>query len=368
VRGALIDLTWRAPEFDPATRQLVGFELFRDDMSTRPPVRRRWQTVPGHVVEARGLEILPNSEYGVQPVWRLYAPQPPYPIAFGPPRLSRDLAGPSIVVPPEERIHSLASLQRQGLITSEEMELAVDDLLGRKAQAPPEPEPLPDDEMDAAAAARATPAKMRRVVLAYVATAVVLVLAVLVAGPLAGRLLFTNPSAVNISGGPSPTQSSPSPSNSPTPTALPVDLRPVLIKKTDVRTGYVAGPYDSKLLCDACVPASSSLSVVLQNAALHRTIVSAATYAPTSAEASSVTKALMAARSSGSWATGKGLGNESHTATENRGGKTYFYVVWRTGSMTNAITLVSNNGSGLTMQNAIDLAKIQQARAAKVHP
>ncbi len=122
MRGARTDLAWKAPDFDAATRQLVGFELFRDDMSTLPPSRLTSALVPGQVLEARDLEVLPQSQYGVQPIWRVAQAGPPAAIEFGPPRLIRDLAGPAIFVPPEERIHSLAFLQRQGAITSEELE------------------------------------------------------------------------------------------------------------------------------------------------------------------------------------------------------------------------------------------------------
>jgi hypothetical protein len=369
VRGALIDLSWRAPEYDLAWRQLVGFELFRDDTSTRPPSRRTWRTMSSGVVQAPGLEILPHSEYGVQPIWRMYAPAPPYVIEFGPPRLTKDLAGPSIVVPTEERIHALASLQRQGLITSEEMEMAVERLLGSRVPEPEEPE-LEDAPTTPVAALPKTPAGSTgpairwRVLIGYLAAAVVLVLALVVGGPYVGRLLFSRPSAVVITPSPSPTQPSPSPG----PTVAPLNLRPILIKLADVRAGYVAGQYVSTPLCEACVPAVSSLTVVLEHAPLHRRILSAATQAPTPADASSVLKALMNARNPGRWTTGKSLGNESYTLAEVVGNRTYLRVIWRTGSITNEIALISNKGSGLTMQNALELAQIQQARAVKARP
>ena len=92
MRGALVDLAWKAPNFDPRTRQLIGFELFRDDMSTRPPSRRTWKTMPGDVLEVRGLEILTRSEYGVRPIWRLVGVGPAAVIEYGPPRLTIDIA------------------------------------------------------------------------------------------------------------------------------------------------------------------------------------------------------------------------------------------------------------------------------------
>ena len=98
VRGGFSDLAWSAPEFDPAIRQLVGFELFRDDTSTEPPSRLTWRTMPPQVVEARGLEIVPHGEYGVQPIWRRTTDaEPVAAIEYGPTRLTKDLAGPAIV-------------------------------------------------------------------------------------------------------------------------------------------------------------------------------------------------------------------------------------------------------------------------------
>ena len=79
-------------------------------------------------------------------------------------------------------------------------------------------------------------------------------------------------------------------------------------------------------------------------------------------------KALMNARNPGRWTTGKSLGNESYTLAEVVGNRTYLRVLWRTGSITNEIALISNKGSGLTMQNALELAQIQQARAVKARP
>jgi hypothetical protein len=72
----------------------------------------------------------------------------------------------------------------------------------------------------------------------------------------------------------------------------------------------------------------------------------------------------MTFRSTGTWAKTTGLGNESYTSAKTVGGKNYFYVVWRAGVITNEIMLVAPQGN-LKMQNAIDLAKIQQTRAAK---
>jgi hypothetical protein len=46
-----------------------------------------------------------------------------------------------------------------------------------------------------------------------------------------------------------------------------------------------------------------------------------------------------------------------------RGGRTYFYVVWRAGAITEELRVIATQGS-LTIQSAIDLAKIQQARTA----
>ncbi len=358
MRGALIDLAWKAPDFDPATRQLVGFELFRDDVSTQPPSRLTSQTMPGEVVEARGLEILPHSEYGVQAIWRI-ADWPYAAIEFGPPRLTKDLAGPAIVVPPEERIHSLAALQRQGLITTEEMEQAVEQFLGT-ARPAPGAQPARRAAIPRAAAGGATSAKTRRLAFTYIAIAVVLVLALVVVGRLTGRLQFNLPSAVNIAASPSPSQ----PSNSPSPSAGPLDLSSILIKPTDLRVGYVAGQYGTSPLCAKCVPAVSSLSIVFQNAKLKRTILSAASVAPSSAGSKAVATALMANRSAaGGWNAVAGLGDEGFATTTVTQNQSHFLVVWRAGAITNEIMLVVPAGS-LKLQDAIDVAMIQQARAA----
>jgi hypothetical protein len=359
VRGALIDLVWKAPDWDPAERQLVGFELFRDDMSARPTSRRTWKTMPGNVFEVRGLEDLPDSEYGVQPIWRLYAVEPPYVIEFGPPSLPSDLAGKRpAVLPPEERIHALAWLQRDGLITSADLELAVGNLMA--SQALPEAVARPArGARNSGAAGSTTPARARGVMVAYVAVAVVMVLALVVGAPYLSRLLFTHQSPVVVSATPSPAPASPTP----TPSARAVNLRPVLIKPTDLRAGYVAGPYDSNPLCTACVPASSSLSVVLQNRQLKRVITTGATVAPNTADSSGVVRALTTGLSSGKWARGKLLGDESFTYSNTRSGLTSFYVVWRAGVITQEVVLVAPQGSR-TLQDAIDLAKLQQVRAA----
>ncbi|HEY2598072.1 MAG TPA: hypothetical protein VGJ79_06290, partial [Candidatus Dormibacteraeota bacterium] len=238
--GAVVDLAWKAPDFDPATRQLIGFELFRDDMSTQPPSRLTSTLMPSRILEARGLEVLPHSEYGVQPIWRIAPPAPPA-IEFGPARLIRDLAGPGIFVPPEERIHSLAFLQRQGAITSEELDQSVERFLGR-AEPAPAVQPMRtgaamEDGVDGASSSHA-----RRLAFTYIAIAVVMIL-ILAAGTLVGRNLLTKQPAANVVASPTPAEPSPSgqPANSPTPTPLPVNLGPVLINTGDLRPGYVAG-------------------------------------------------------------------------------------------------------------------------------
>jgi hypothetical protein len=321
--------------------------------------------MPFDVVEARGLENLPNSEFGVQPVWRLYAPQPPYAIEFGPPSLPNPSgADPLTVLPPEERIHALAWLQRDGLITSEELELAVDQLLGRDAPVPPMPEPVPGAVVARATTVPVTRAKATRTLIAYIAVAIVLILAAVAGAPFLGGILFARPTAVRItpavSG--SPTAAPPSPS----PSARQVNLRSILIKPADLRTGYVSGAFDANPLCPSCVPSSSSLSVTLKNSQLNRSLTTGTSIAPTAADSKTVLQALMASWSTGGWATGKGLGDESHTHSATQSGKTYFYVVWRSGVVTNEVVLVALKGSR-TLQDAIDIAKIQQIRTVAAH-
>jgi hypothetical protein len=364
-RGGFIDLAWKAPDFDAARRQLVGFELFRDDTSTQPPSRLTSALMPSHVLDARGLEILPHAEYGVQAIWRIATAGPIAAIEFGPPRLTKDLAGPGIFLPPEERIHSLAFLQRQGAITSEELELAVERFLGR-AQPPLDDEETTSEAAISAAPASvvASPAKTRRVLSMYIAIAAVLVLALVAAEQMISRFLLARPSAVNIATSPSP---SGEPLSPPTPTALPVDLRPVLIKLSDLRPGYVAGQYSSKPLCPGCVPQVSSLAVQLQNKKLKRIILSAASIAPSPSDTKSVAAALMTYRTdSGGWYAVAGLGDEGfgNTIVYSNLGQTYYFVVWRMGVMTNEIILIVPAGT-LSLQSAIDLAKIQQSRVAK---
>ena len=367
VRGALIDLAWKAPGFDAATRQLIGFELFRDDTSTQPPSRLTSALMPSHILEARELEILPHSEYGVQPIWRIAEAGPPAVIAFGPPRLTNDLAGPGLFVPPEERIHSLAYLQRQGAITSEELDQAVESFLGR-AQPALEELPIRPAAALGAGAAGASPATRRRVALTYIAIAVVMVLALVGAQQLISRLLLNQPSAANLAASTPSTQPSQSaePSASPTPTTVAVDLHSVLIKSTDLRAGYVAGPFSSQPMCSACAPAVSSLSVVFRNTKLNRTILTAASIAPSSSDSKTVAAALMTSVSDPrTWVSVTGLGDaaSSTSITTQNATQIAYYVVWRTGAITNEIMLVGPRGT-LTLQNAIDLAKIQQARAA----
>jgi hypothetical protein len=368
-RGPLIDLAWKAPQFEEAERHLIGYELFRDDASTRPPSRRTWKTMPLDVAEARGLEDLPNSQYGVQPIWRLYAPQPPYAIEFGPPSLPNHIgADPQVVVPPEERIHALAWLQRDGLITSEELELAVDQLLGRNALPAPAPVAGP---VQAAAIARApaaavTRSRTTRTLVAYIAVAVVLILAAVVGAPFIGGLLFAHPTAVRILPATSATPTSAQPSPSPVPPAKRLNLQTILLKPSDLRPGYVSGPFDVSPLCAACLPASYSLSVTLKNPQLNRTILARTSVATFANDTPAILRSLMRSLSTGAWATGSGLGDESHTLSVNRSGTTYFYVVWRSGVITEEILLTSLQGSR-TLQDAIDLAKIQQARTAAAH-
>jgi len=323
--------------------------------------------MPPVVVEARGLEIVPHGEYGVQPIWRRFTDaEPVAAIEYGPARLARDLAGPAIVVPAEQRINSLAFLQRNGAITSQEMELAIDRLLG-KAQPVIEDEPKRKGAISGADVAGATPAKTRRLLFAYLATAVVLVLVLVGGGQLVGRLLFTKPSAANIVASPSPVQPSPSGGSSPTPSARLVNLRAVLIKPTDLRPGYVAGPYGTKPLCDQCLPEAYALSLVFKNAKLKRSILTAASVAPSTSDSKSVATALMASLSAPrSWVSVRGLGDQASSASIARPSQhqVAFYVVWRAGVITNEIALIGPAGT-LNLQNAIDLAKIQQARVAK---
>jgi len=365
VRGGFSDLAWQPPEFEGLPRQLVGFELFRDDTSTEPPSRLTWRSVPPQVLEARGLEIVPHGEYGVQPIWRRFTDaEPVAAIEYGPARLARDLAGPAIVVPAEQRINSLAFLQRNGAITSQEMELAIDRLLG-KAQPPIENAPKPKAVIPKAAAVDSTPATRRRVAFTYIAIAVVMVLALVGAEQLIGRLLFAEPTATNVAA--STPSAQPSPSVSPSPTGKPVDLRPVLLKSTDLRAGYVASPFSSNALCSACAPAVSSLSVVFRNSKLNRTILTAASVTPASSDNKALAAALIASvGNTQSWASVARLGDAAFSTsitTQNKK-QVAFYVVWRTGAITNEIMLVGPRGA-LTLQNAIDLAKVQQGRAAK---
>ena len=356
--GALIDLAWEPPDFDTSTRQLIGYELFRDDTSTRPPSRLTWKTMPGATHEALGLEVLPHSEYGVQPIWRMFAAEPPAAIEFGPARLANGIGGPgNAAVMPDERIRPLAWLQRDGLITSSELELAIEELLGTRAQ------PAPEPEIATAAARTSASAKKPTRVLAAGVGAVLLLLVVAVAGPSVGHLLFTQQSAVRVSSAASP---EPSPSPSPSPTGRPLNIRPVLIKASDLRSGYVAGPYDSSFLCSACDSALSSVSVVLENRQFHRTVITAAAVAPSAGDGTSLMQALMTSLSSGQWSKGKGLGNESYLLTSSISGQSHFYVVWRSGVVVNEIVLAGPKGS-ITLQNAIDLAKLQQARTAALH-
>lgn len=368
VRGALVDLAWNAPEFDAATRQLVGFELFRDDMSTHPPSRLTSALVPGQVLEARDLEVLPQSQYGVQPIWRMAGAAPIAAIEFGPPRLIKDLAGPEIFVPPEERIHSLAYLQRQGAITSVELDQAVERLLGR-AQPVAARQPTPRAAVVAGTAVAGAASGKTRVALAYIAVAVVLVVALVAAEQLIGRLVFNQPSAANHAASTPSAQRSPSsvPSASPSPPPVVVDLRPILIKTTDLRAGYVLTQTGSKPLCPKCAPQLSSLAVQLQNKTLKRTILSAASIAPSPGDGGSVVMALKTYRSaSGGWSAVGGLGDEGYgkTMVYSNLGQTYYVVVWRTGVMTNEMLLIVPKGT-LSLQSAIDLARIQQARAAQ---
>jgi hypothetical protein len=362
VRGGFSDLAWSPPEFDPAARQLVGFELFRDDTSTEPPSRLTWRTVPPNVLEARGLEIVPHGEYGVQAIWRRTTEaEPVAAIEYGPARLIKDLAGPAIVVPAEQRIHSLAFLQSHGAITSAEMELAIDRLLG-KAQPPIENAPRPKAVPVAAIAGAPQP---RRVAFAYIAIAVVMVLALVAAQQLIGHFLFPKASPISVAA--STPSSQPTPSPSPSPTAKAVDLRPVLLKTTDLRAGYVAGPSSSQPLCSACTPAVSSLSVVFRNNKLNRTILTAATVTPASSDNKALAAALIASvGNTQSWAQVARLGDAAFSTSITTQNKTQvsYYVVWRTGAITNEVMLVGPRGA-LTLQNAIDLAKVQQGRAAK---
>ena len=293
-------------------------------------------------------------------------------IEYGPPRLGSDMAGTrEVMLPPEERIHSLSWLQHDGLITSDELDLAVEQLLGGRAQAAlaAEPEPEASPELKArisrAAAGGATPARRRRVLFAYIAVAAVLILVAAVAAPLIGRALFAQPAAVHTSPTPTPTQASPTPSQIPTPTppAPQLNLQSILIKPADLRAGYVAGPSSSSALCGPCQPVVYSLSDVLQNGTLNRSIITGASVAGSADDGHSVALALTKFRKAGAWTNGNSLGDESYFATYTSGNRTSFYVVWRSRVMVEEIVLSAPRGT-LTLQNAIDLAKVQQARAA----
>jgi hypothetical protein len=182
-----------------------------------------------------------------------------------------------------------------------------------------------------------------------------------VGAPLVGAMLFTHPTAVRITpaASPSPTQATPSPS--PVPTARQLNLRAILIKPTDLRTGYVSGPFDSNPLCPLCVPASYSLFVTLRNSKLNRSITTASSVAPSVADSKAVVQELMKTWSLTQWKVGKGLGDESHTYTATQNGLAKFHVVWRSGVITNEIVLVAPKGSR-TIQDALALAQLQQTR------
>ena len=339
-------------------------------MSTQPPSRLTSSLVPGHVLEARDLEVLPHSQYGVQPIWRTAGAGSIAAIDFGPPRLIKDLAGPGIFVPPEERIHSLAYLQRQGAITSVELDQAVERFLGRASPAPLG-QPMPRAVVAGAGAgvAGASSATRRRVALTYIAIVVVLVVALVGAQQWISRNLLNPPPSAHLVASTPSAQPSPSavPSASPSPSAVVVDLHPVLIKTSDLRAGYVAGPLSSQPICSACAPAVSSLSVVFRDDKLNRTILSAATIAPSASDSKSVAAALIASVSDPrTWASVAGLGDAASSTSIQTQKQTQisYYVVWRTGAMTDEVLLVGPRGT-LTLQNAISLAKIQQARAAK---
>jgi hypothetical protein len=201
---------------------------------------------------------------------------------------------------------------------------------------------------------------------AYGATAVIFVVAMVAAGPIVGSFLFAKPSAVQILPVQSPTAQQPSPPSSPSPSVVQLDLRTVLIKPSDLRTGYVAAKTDSNPLCGTCLSVLYSLSVGLQNVQLHRALTTAASVAASADDSRSVVQSLTTELSSGNWTSGKGLGDESFLHTTTQASRTYFYVVWRSGVFIGEIFLIAPQGS-LTLQSAIDIAKIQQARMAKAH-
>src|SRR5258708_39010113 len=118
-----------------------------------------------------------------------------------------------------------------------------------------------------------------------------MVLGLVAAEQLVGRLVLNQPSgaASTPSAQRSPSSTS---SSSHTPPPVVVDLRPVLIKPTDLRAGYVVQQTGSKPLCPKCVPQVSSLAVQLQNNAVKRTILSAASIAPSPGDTKTVAAAL----------------------------------------------------------------------------
>jgi hypothetical protein len=192
-----------------------------------------------------------------------------------------------------------------------------------------------------------------------------MVLALVAAQQLIGRVLVTKTSPISVAA--STPSAQPSPLASPSPTGKPVDLRPVLLKTTDLRAGYVAGPFSSQPMCSACTPAVSSLSVVFRDKKLNRTILTAASVAPASSDNKALAAALIAfVGNTQSWASVARLGDAafSTSITTQNTTQVAFYVVWRTGVITNEIMLDGPRGA-LTLQNAIDLAKVQQGRAAK---
>ena len=199
---------------------------------------------------------------------------------------------------------------------------------------------------------------------AYVAVGAILLLVAAVAAPLIGRALFAQPSAVHVSPSPTPpAQPSPEPTPTPTPPAPQLNLQSILIKPGDLRAGYVAGPSSSSALCGPCQPVIYSLSDVLQNGTLNRSIITGASVAGSVDDGHSVALALTKFRKAGAWTNGNSVGDESYFATYTSGNRTSFYVVWRSRVMVEEIVLSAPRGT-LTLQNAIDLAKVQQARAA----
>jgi len=155
------------------------------------------------------------------------------------------------------------------------------------------------------------------------------------------------------------TETTTTPSPSPVRIPVPIDPQAIVIRLSDLRTGYRPSLQTQHPTCSSCRVASS-LRVEFWNSDSQRLIISEVNVAATVDDAIANLRAILSGYPPG--VTVQGLGDQSYGGTGPLPMSEGFFVIWRSGMLTQWLTISAPPGT-LSLQNAIDLARVQEARA-----